>query len=61
MADPDHEAAIAEIKRNQANAGKPGFNAYGVPLDFCFGRKPDAHYWAWIANRNQQQRTESNG
>jgi len=46
-----YEETIRLVKANQANAGKPGFNEYGVPLHACHGYKQDGHYWAWIRSR----------
>jgi hypothetical protein len=37
-----------EMKAIQANAGKPGFNEYGVPLHACNGYRHDEHYWEHI-------------
>ena len=50
---PEYIECIKWIKENQANAGKSGFNEYGVPLHACNGHIQNAHYWAWIGERNR--------
>lgn len=48
MAKTDYQLAIEQIKTTQANAGRPGFNEYGVPLHACDGHKHDGQYWAYV-------------
>jgi len=50
--DETYEQTIARIKQTQENAGKAGFNEYGVPLHACSGYRHDEHYWVWIRHNN---------
>lgn len=49
----EYAESIKAIKENQVNAGKAGFNEYGVPLHACNGYIQNAHYWAWMGEKNR--------
>lgn len=48
---------IEEIQRHidstARNAGKPGYNEFGVPLHACNGHRQDEHYWAWLGAKRR--------
>lgn len=48
-----HTQAIARIKAARVNAGRPGYNEYGVPLHACNGFRHDEHHWAYLANKRK--------
>lgn len=56
---PEYAETIKWIKENQANAGKAGFNEYGVPLHACNGYIQNEHYWAWIGARRPELENKS--
>jgi hypothetical protein len=50
---PEYAEKVKPMKERIDNAGKEGFNEYGVPLHACNGYIQNAHYWAWIGEKNR--------
>jgi hypothetical protein len=50
---PEYAEMVKLMKERPDNAGKKGFNEYGVPLHACNGYIQNAHYWAWIGEKNR--------
>lgn len=48
---------MAEIRTIRDNAGKVGFNEYGVPLHACNGYRHDEHWWKWVKQMKQDKAT----
>lgn len=50
----EYLSTVYWIWLQSANAGKPGFNEYGLPLHACYGHKQDEHVAEWRAHRRAE-------